>query len=145
MFNMNGHIDFNFSTFQIALIQYENIYRDGIYSSNYDLNYFGSHEFGSVMFSAAPNIQPPDGLVGITRTCDANVQPLNPREREALEQGGQRLVDARKIYLNSGDIVREFAPNKVVIDGLDGVYDIVSTDIRPAREYYKMVVARMDT
>jgi hypothetical protein len=33
-----------------------------------------------------------------------NIQPLSDKEIDFLRQGGQRIVDPRKIYVNNGDL-----------------------------------------
>nr|DAI76064.1 MAG TPA: Minor capsid protein [Caudoviricetes sp.] len=72
----------------------------------------------------------------------ATVQPLSPRETQALGIADERIGDYRKIYINSGDI------KAVTLNGwwemLGERWKPVSTDLRPARDYLKVIVARYD-
>lgn len=78
----------------------------------------------------------------INETYTATIQPLNEREAENLERAGVRLVDPRKLYINSGDL------NKLIpvydMEFLGQVWRIIRTDIRPWRTYAKIVVSRYD-
>lgn len=72
----------------------------------------------------------------------ANIQPLNEKEIDFLPQGGERIVDSRKIYINSGDL------NAIQLDGewvfLGQRWKIARTDNRPWRNYCKVIVYRLD-
>jgi len=71
-----------------------------------------------------------------------NIQPLNDKEIDFLRQGGQRILDPRKIYVNSGDL------SQIELDGewvfLGQRWKIIRTDNRPWRNYCKVIVDRYD-
>lgn len=83
----------------------------------------------------------PPAVVTATFTR-ANIQPLNNRELENLLRAGERIVDGRKIYINSGDFdVLALATNLTM---LGQEWKIVQSDVRPWRNYAKIVVSRYD-
>ena len=74
----------------------------------------------------------------------ATVQPLCPKEIEALAIGADRIRDYRKLYINSG--------NMSVLERLDGRFEFlgekwrpIEVDYRPTRRYCRVIVARIDT
>lgn len=71
-----------------------------------------------------------------------NVQPLSEREIDFLTQGGERILDGRRIYVNSGDL------NSIQLDGewmfLNQRWKVIKTDNRPWRDYCKVIVDRID-
>lgn len=71
-----------------------------------------------------------------------NIQPLNDKEIDFLQQGGQRIVDPRKIYVNNGDL------DSIALDGewvfLGQRWKVIRTDNRPWRKYCKVIVDRYD-
>lgn len=80
----------------------------------------------------------------VTTSHRVNIQPLNPEDINFLELGGQRIVDTRKIYVNSGDVfnlsdIWEF-------ESLDGQFKCLSLDDRGlfGRSYAKIYVTRLD-
>lgn len=73
-----------------------------------------------------------------------NLQPLNDRERKTLQEAGERIIDARKIYVNDGDIYSVSEADMWSFAGVDGVFKTVSVDNRPWRNYCKIVVSRKD-
>lgn len=72
----------------------------------------------------------------------STVQPLSDRELENLFRAGERIIDGRKIYINSGDFSKLKLGKFFYIAGQR--YKIVSSDIREWRNYAKIVVSRMD-
>ncbi|MFT0547491.1 hypothetical protein ACMHYO_14310 [Allopusillimonas ginsengisoli] len=78
----------------------------------------------------------------ITEDYTANIQPLNDREMDNLMRAGERLLDPRKIYINSGDLTKL----KITYDleFLGAKWKIIRSDIRPWRTYAKIVVSRYD-
>lgn len=70
------------------------------------------------------------------------IQPLNDKEIDFLQRGGQRILDPRKIYVNSGDL------DSITLDGewvfLGQRWKVIKTDNRPWRKYCKVVVDRYD-
>lgn len=77
-----------------------------------------------------------------SETYTANIQPLNEREIDNLMRAGIRLLDPRKIYINSGDLTKL----KLTYDMefLGAKWKIIRSDIRPWRTYAKIVVSRYD-
>lgn len=71
-----------------------------------------------------------------------NVQALEDKAIDFLRQGGERILDPRKIYVNSGDL------NSIQLAGewvfLGQRWKIIKTDNRPWRNYCKVVVDRLD-
>lgn len=75
-------------------------------------------------------------------TYAANIQPLDARTEDNLMRAGIRLLDPRKVYINSGDLEKL----KITFDleFLGQRWKIVRSDIRPWRTYAKLVVSRYD-
>jgi len=71
-----------------------------------------------------------------------NIQPLSEREIDFLERGGERIVDGRRIYVNSGDLTRISLEGEWVFLGQR--WKIIKTDNRPWRDYCKVIVDRYD-
>ena len=71
-----------------------------------------------------------------------NVQPLNLRELDILTRGDQRIVDGRKIYVNSGDL--SIIENNGIWVFLGQRWKTIQTDNRPWRNYCKAIVSRID-
>lgn len=71
-----------------------------------------------------------------------NIQSLSDKEIDFLRQGGQRIVDPRKIYVNNGDL------DSIALDGewvfLGQRWKVIRTDNRPWRKYCKVIVDRYD-
>lgn len=71
-----------------------------------------------------------------------NTQPASDKEIDFLVQGGERITEARRVYVNSGDL------NAI---NLKGEWDIlgvkwkeVQLDNRPWNNYCKAIVVRLD-
>lgn len=81
-------------------------------------------------------------LPGTPATFTVNVQPLSEREKDFLERGGERILDGRRIYVNSGDL------ESITLEGdwtfLGQKWKAVKTDNRPWRNYCKVIVSRYD-
>lgn len=116
MFNVGGFIDHSFATDKIKLLRVSGDYVDGIWTETRD--------------EATEH--------------RANVQPLNPKERLAIEEGGQRLLDARKIYISDGSAPEVLPSDRIVIEGIEGEYEVVQSDIRKTRQYCKIIVSKVD-
>lgn len=71
-----------------------------------------------------------------------NIQPLSDKELDFLQRGGERIIDPRKIYVNTGDL------NSIELSGewifLGQRWKIIRTDNRPWRSYCKVIVDRFD-
>lgn len=78
----------------------------------------------------------------ITQTFIANLQPASDREIDFLIQAGERVIDVRRVYINSGDLS--------VIDQngdwefLNQRWKTVKCDNRPWRNYCKLIVSLYD-
>ena len=91
-----------------------------------------------------------DGIAQVDESSQtayvANIQPLNPKELSNLGQGLERIQDYRKIYINSGYLEQ--------LDSLDNdsgyirmngrKWKIIYNDIRPSRNYCKLIVSRKE-
>lgn len=78
-----------------------------------------------------------------------NIQPLNQKDINFLQQGGERIQDTRKIYVNDGispSISEADAWAFVDVNGnaIDGVFKCVSLDNRPWRNYCRFYAVRID-
>ena len=78
----------------------------------------------------------------IEESYTATAQPLSEREADNLMRAGVRLLDPRKVYINSGDL-EKLVP-VAEMEFLGQRWRIVRTDIRPWRTYAKVVVTRYD-
>ncbi|HEI0612157.1 TPA: hypothetical protein SIF59_004034 [Escherichia coli] len=112
--NMKGHIDAVFKSVDATHVGKSGAYVDGIWTET----------------TSAPV------------SFQVDIQPLNDKEIDFLRQGGERIIDPRKIYVNSGDL------NSIQLAGewvfLGQRWKIVKTDNRPWRNYCKVVVDRLD-
>ena len=70
------------------------------------------------------------------------IQPLNNRELENLLRAGERIVDGRKLYINSGNFDALVLATNISMLGQE--WKIVQSDVRPWRKYAKLVVSRYD-
>lgn len=112
--NMSGHIDAVFKSVDATHIGKSGAYVDGIWT---------------------PVLAEPVSF-------RVNIQPLTDKELNFLQQGGERIIDPRKIYVNSGNL------ESIQLDGewvfLGQRWKIIKTDNRPWRNYCKVVVDRYD-
>ena len=146
MFNVGGFVDRNFATNTIKITRYLNEYIDGIYvsSSAKGLAQHGSSQHGREQYQDPDAVSRPNIEVDVESEHRANVQPLNPKERRALEEGGQRLIDGKKIYISDGSTPQVFPSDRIHIEGLDGEYELIQSDIRAERKYCKLIVSKVD-
>jgi hypothetical protein len=72
------------------------------------------------------------------------LQPVSDREIQILTNGGERLTDARRVYINDGDLESLANGDIWNFDGVDGVFRVVKLDNRPWRNYCKLIVSRKD-
>lgn len=114
--DMRGHIDDVFASPPVTVKAFTEGYRD---------------EYG-IWVPGTP----------IEETYTANIQPLRDRELENLLRAGKRVLDARKVYINSGDLEKLKLSND--IEMLGQRWEIIDSDIRPWRSYAKIVVSRYD-
>ncbi len=87
-----------------------------------------------------------DGLwvdgTSVTTPHTVTVQPASDREIETLEKGGDRVVDARRIYVNDGLLAEITQADTWTFDGQE--WKCYKLDNRPWRNYCKIIVARFD-
>ena len=113
---MQGHIDDVFKSTDVELLAYT--------QGHYDE--FGIWQQGQELKSE----------------YTANVQPLNDRELNNLLLAGIRTLDARKVYINSGDLTALKLAYDVNFLGVQWL--IKDSDIREWRNYAKLIVSRYD-
>jgi len=80
--------------------------------------------------------------VEIDEDYTATIQPLTEREVDNLMREGIRILDPRKIYINSGDLTKLVLSYDMQF--LGALWKIIRSDIRPRRTYAKVVVSRYD-
>lgn len=72
------------------------------------------------------------------------VQPASAKRIQNLTRGGRRIVDARTVFVNDGDLY-DISPADVwEFDEIDGKFEAVEMDNRPWRNYCRMTVSRID-
>lgn len=78
----------------------------------------------------------------VTNSYTVNIQPATDREIDFLSQGGERLLDVRKIYINDGNM--QLIDNTGVWEFLDQKFKTIKCDNRYWRDYCKVFVSRYD-
>jgi len=73
-----------------------------------------------------------------------NIQPATDREIDFMQSAGERVLDARRVYVNDSTIYTFNEADTWVFTGVDGVFKTVSIDDRPWRTYTKLIVNRLD-
>ncbi|WP_341232373.1 hypothetical protein [uncultured Methylophaga sp.] len=111
---MAGHIDDVFESVPVTLIYATGGYVNGIWQE------------------AAPG----------SETYKANVQQLDDKELANLMLAGQRILDSRKIYINSGDLALLNLGKDMSLLGEE--WKITERDVREWRNYAKLIVVRYD-
>lgn len=89
-----------------------------------------------------------DGDTVVT-THEVTMQQLNQKDINFLQAGGQRIQDARKVYVSDGmvgSIAEADTWTFVDVNGfvVDGTFKCVSVDNRTARTMTKIYVVRLD-
>lgn len=79
-----------------------------------------------------------------TSTHVVNRQPVSAKERQVIENGGERLVDGRKLYVNDGAAYNLAKADVWTFDDLEGKYKVAAIDNRPHRNYCKIIVGLID-
>lgn len=79
----------------------------------------------------------------IEETYTATIQPLTDREIDNLMRAGVRLLDPRRVYINSGDLEKLRLVSDVEFLGQRWL--IIRSDIRSWRTYAKIIVSRYDS
>ena len=89
----------------------------------------------------------------ITSTSDhiVNIQPVSDKQIQSLSAGGERINDARRIYVNDGDLYSILPSDEWTFGGIDaerlgvaGTFRCLQLDNRPWRNYCKAIVIRKD-
>lgn len=79
---------------------------------------------------------------GVTSNYTVNIQPVSMRELDFLRQGGERIIDARKIYINDGNM--QLIDQTGVWEFLGQRWKAVGVDNRYWNDYCKVFVSRID-
>lgn len=79
---------------------------------------------------------------GATTDYVVNIQPASEREKDFLRQGGERIVDVRRIYVNTGDM--QLIDQTGTWEFLGQQWKAVGVDNRYWRNYCKVIVNRID-
>ena len=78
----------------------------------------------------------------VTTSHTVTIQPASDREIEVIESGGERITDARRIYVNDGIDASIKKSDTWTFDGQE--WKCYKLDNRPWRNYCKAIVARFD-
>ncbi|MFG0827899.1 hypothetical protein ACF8R6_05900 [Pseudomonas sp. CJQ_7] len=78
----------------------------------------------------------------VTSPYVVNIQPATDREVDFIRQGGERIVDARRIYINEGDM--QLIDQTGIWEFLGQKWKAVKVDNRYWRNYCKVIVSRID-
>ena len=79
-----------------------------------------------------------------TADFDVSLQPLNHKDINFLNEGGERITDTRKVYVNKS--VSDLGNgDRWAFAGVDGVFKAVGIDNRPWRNYCRFYAVRLDT
>jgi maleate cis-trans isomerase len=113
--NMNGQIDAVFSSVPVVhIVNNTGAYVDGLWVEGTELS----------------------------TPYTATVQPATDREIDFLSQGGERLTDVRKLYINEGNM--QGIDNTGDWEILGQRFKTIKTDNRYWRDYCKVFVSRYD-
>jgi len=77
-----------------------------------------------------------------TEAHKVTIQSASDREIDFLSQGGERILDLRRIYVNDGDLYKISSADIWDFDGQK--WKTISLDNRPWRNYCKIFVSRLD-
>lgn len=73
---------------------------------------------------------------------DVTIQPLSDRELDFALRTNERITDTRKLYINSGNFAALVLGATARFSDQD--WKIIKTDVRPWRNYAKIIVDRID-
>lgn len=84
------------------------------------------------------------GCRGTTDTKDytVNIQQASDREVDFIRQGGERITDVRRIYINDGEM--QLIDQTGVWTFLSQQWKATACDNRYWRDYCKVIVMRID-
>ncbi len=72
------------------------------------------------------------------------IQPVSDKEIQSLDIGAERTNDVRKIYVNDGELYSIAPSDDWTFTGITGTFKTIVIDVRPWRDYAKVVVSRRD-
>lgn len=77
---------------------------------------------------------------------NVNVQPLNMKQIETLQIGGERIKDYRQVWVNDGSIADIAESDTWVFTGVEGSFKTTQLDNRVpfGRNYCKFIAVRID-
>lgn len=78
----------------------------------------------------------------VTTPYIVNIQPASDREVDFIRQGGERITDVRRIYINQGDM--QLIDQTGTWTFLGQQWKAVKCDNRYWRNYCKVLVMRID-
>jgi hypothetical protein len=78
----------------------------------------------------------------VTTPYIVNIQPASDREVDFLRQGGERITDVRRIYINQGEM--QLIDQTGTWAFLGQQWKAVKVDNRYWRNYCKVIVMRID-
>lgn len=82
---------------------------------------------------------------GTPDTHSVTLQNLREKELDVIARGGERIIDARKMYVNDGDLY-SISPSDIwTFPGISGSFKSVAIDNRPWRNYCKIILSRVDS
>ena len=81
---------------------------------------------------------------GTPKPHTVTLQPASDREINNLSKGGERVVDARKAYINDGDLYAISPSDDWTFTGIAGTFKTIKLDNRPWRNYCKVIVSLKD-
>lgn len=81
-------------------------------------------------------------IVADPQPFDINTQPATDREIDFLRNGGERITEARRVYINDGDM--ESITNNGEWEFLNQRWKTVKCDNRFWHNYCKLIVVRID-
>lgn len=116
MLNMEGHIDDCFESIPASRTSNSGSYVNGRWSEN----------------------------AGIVTPHKITLQPVSDKKIDNLSKGGERIVDARTVYINDGDLYSIEPSDTWTFEGIAGVFKTVELDNRPWRNYCKLIVSLKD-
>ena len=80
--------------------------------------------------------------VEVTTQYVVNIQPASLREQEMIRQAGERITDARRIYINEGNM--QLIDQTCVWEFLGQRWKAWQCDNRYWHNYCKVIVVRID-
>lgn len=101
----------------------------------------------NVTFTNTPDGGYVDGIyqpgVPVSTTFrNVTIQPLTDDELDLLLRAGQRIIDARKLYINNGNF--DALQLNAKVEFLSQEWKLIKADVRPWRKYAKLIVDRKD-